>query len=234
VWHALIVTAYVVVFSAARHEWHDERFRELYLPATREHREEVSVLVGDLAGFTTFSESHDPADVAAMLRAYYAVAAPLISRRYGGEVEKFMGDAIFATFNRRGDQPDHAERAVGAAAALQAEVGRIRAGRPDWPGMRVGVNTGPVVVVEMGGAGYVTYPAVGDPVNVAARLQEQAPIGGVLVGAETRRRLPAATAVEPVPGLRLKGKDTPVDAYLLSLPDLPDRRALSRGPGRGR
>jgi class 3 adenylate cyclase len=216
VWHVLIVTAYVIVFLAARHEWRDERFRQLYLPATREHREEISVLVGDLAGFTNFTEAHDPAEVAAMLRAYYEVAAPLISRGYGGEVEKFMGDGIFATFNRRGDQPDHAARATGAAAALQAEMERIRVGHPDWPGLRVGVNSGPVVVVEMGGAGYVAYPAVGDPVNVAARLQAEAPVGGVMIGADTRRRLPDDTAVELVSGLRLKGHDSPVDAYLLT------------------
>jgi class 3 adenylate cyclase len=217
-WHALIVTAYVIVFAAAHQEWRDERFRQLYLPATREHREEVTVLIGDLAGFTSFSESHEPGEVAAMLRAYYEVAAPLISRRYGGEVEKFMGDGIFATFNRRGDQPDHADRAVRAATALQAEVERIRSEQPGWPGLRIGVNTGPVVVVEMGGEGYVAYPAVGDPVNVAARLQAEAPVGGVMIGSDTLRRLPGQTPVEFVPGLRLKGKESPVDAYLLRTP----------------
>jgi class 3 adenylate cyclase len=233
-WHALIVAAYLIVFAAAHREWRDERFRELYLPTTREHREEVSVLIGDLAGFTSFAESNDPSEVAAMLRAYYEVAAPLISRRFGGEVEKFMGDGIFATFNRRGDQPDHAVRAVCAAAALQDEVESIREGNRGWPGLRIGLNSGPVVVTEMGGAGYVAYPAVGDPVNVAARLQAEAPVGGVLIGGETRRRLPPETAVSPLPGLRVKGKDAPVDAFLLlSTHDLGDR-VLSRPRGRGR
>jgi class 3 adenylate cyclase len=234
VWHALIVAAYLIVFAAAHREWRDERFRELYLPTTREHREDVSVLIGDLAGFTTFTEANDPSEVAAMLRAYYEVAAPCISRRFGGEVEKFMGDGIFATFNRRGDQPDHAQRAVRAAAALQHEVERIREDRPGWPGLRIGVNSGSVVVTEMGGAGYVAYPAVGDPVNVAARLQAAAPVGGVLIGAETYRRLPPDTAAEAVPGLRVKGKDTPVDAYLLTSPEALEDRALSRPRGRGR
>ncbi len=233
-WHALIVAAYVIVFAAAHREWRDERFRELYLPTTREHREEVTVLIGDLAGFTTFTESHDPAEVAAMLRAYYEVAAPLISRRFGGEVEKFMGDGIFATFNRRGDQPDHAQRAVRAAAALQSEVEAIRKDSPSWPGLRIGVNTGPVVVTEMGGAGYVAYPAVGDPVNVAARLEAAAPIGGILIGGETRRRLPPETEVEPVPALRVKGKDAPVDAYLFRSAGELVGRGVSRhrAPGR--
>jgi class 3 adenylate cyclase len=218
VWHALVVAAYVVVFIAAHREWRDERFRQLYLSTTREHAEEVSVLVSDLAGFTTFTEAHDDAEVTAMLRTYYEVAVPLITRRFGGEVESFVGDGIFATFNRRGDQPDHARQAVAAAAALQAEVARIRSGHPDWPGLRVGVNSGLVMVSEMGGSGYVAYPVVGDPVNVAARLQEEAPVGGVLIGESTRRRLPDDAPVVSRPGLRLKGKDTAVNAYLLQLP----------------
>jgi len=228
------VIAYLIVFAAAHHEWRDERFRDLYLPTTREHHEEVSVLIGDLAGFTTFAEASDPAEVAAMLRAYYEVAAPLISRGFGGEVEKFMGDGIFATFNRRGDQPDHALRAVYAGAALQTAVEAIRQASPGWPGLRIGINSGSVVVTEMGGAGYVVYPAVGDPVNVAARLQAAAPVGGVLIGAETRRRLPAETAVESVAGLRVKGRDAPVDAYLLTSPGDLDGRVLSRARARGR
>jgi class 3 adenylate cyclase len=218
VWHALIVAGYLLVFAAAHREWRDERFRTLYLPTTREHRGEATVLVGDLAGFTSFTAARDPAEVAVMLRTYYAVTAPLITRRFGGEVEKFAGDGVFATFNRAGDQPDHATRAVEAAAALQAEVARIRSEHPDWPGLRVGVNSGPVVFSEMGGTGYLAYPAVGDAVNVAARLQGEAPVGGVLIGEGTHCHLRGDIPVEPVPGLRLKGKDAAVDAYLVHLP----------------
>ena len=176
------------------------------------------MLVGDLAGFTSFTESRDPAEVAAMLRAYYEVATPLISRRFRGEVEKFAGDGIFATFNRRGDQHDHARRAVEAAAALQAEVSRILRGHEDWPGLRVGVNSGPVVVSEMGGRGYVVYAAVGDTVNVAARLQAAAPVGGVLVGERTRALVGDDAPLAALPELRVKGKAQPVEAYLLTLP----------------
>jgi class 3 adenylate cyclase len=219
VWHAFIVAGFLLVFVAARREWREERFRPLYLPSTREQRQEVSVLVGDLAGYTSFAEHRDPTEVAAMLRAYYEVATPLIARRFKGEVEKFAGDGIFATFNRRGDQPDHARRALGAAAALQTEVERIRSARPDWPGLRVGVNSGPVVVAEMGGAGYVVYAAVGDTVNVAARLQAAAPVGGVLVGERTRRLLDDATPLLPTPRMHVKGKSDEVDAYLLQLPE---------------
>ncbi|MGY1605262.1 adenylate/guanylate cyclase domain-containing protein [Geodermatophilus sp. SYSU D00815] len=233
VWHALIVAGFLIVFAAARREWRDERFRQLYLPTTREHRGEVSVLVGDLAGFTGFAAERDAAEVAAVLRAYYERTTPLIWRRFGGEVEKFAGDGVFATFNRLGDQPDHALRAVEAAAALQAEVARIRAAHPDWPGMRVGVNSGPVVFSEMGGKGYLVYPAVGDAVNVAARLQAHAPVGGVLIGTATRDQLPASVDLVPVTGLRVKGRDEAVDAYLVQLPLRTDRgTAAARPAGR--
>jgi class 3 adenylate cyclase len=214
-WHLLIVAAYAVVLFAARRQWREERFRQLYLATTRERTQTVSVLFADLAGFTTFAERSPQADVAAMLGAYYGLAAPLISRRFGGEVEKFIGDAIMATFNTRGDQPDHAVRAAGAAVELQRQMRSLAADRSDWPRLRVGVNTGNATVREMGGAGYVAYAVVGDTVNVASRLQSLAPLGEVLIGDETCQRLPPDAVVEAHRALRLKGKSTPVDGYVL-------------------
>jgi class 3 adenylate cyclase len=222
VWHALIVTAYAVVSYGARRQWRDERFRGLYLPTTRERSQSVSVLFSDLAGFTTFAERAKPAEVASVLNTYYAIAAPLITRRFGGEVEKFMGDGMMATFNSRGDAPDHAVRAAGAALALQRELTAVADANPGWPRLRVGVNSGEAVVREVGGEGFVAYVVVGDTVNTASRLESEAPEGGVLIGAETWRALPDGSVAEAVPGLRVKGKQDEVDAYLL--------RALP-GPG---
>jgi class 3 adenylate cyclase len=214
-WHGLIVTAYVVILYAARRQWRDERFQQLYLSTTRERTEDVSVLFADLAGFTTFAEQNVPADVATMLSAYYSVATPLIARRFGGEVEKFMGDAIMATFNSRGDQPDHALRAARAGLELQRQIDVLAKAHPGWPRLRVGVNTGVAQVREMGGPGFLTYAVVGDTINVGSRLEGRAPVGGVLVGAETYRRLPPNAEVEPRLGIEVKGKQTPVDAYVL-------------------
>jgi class 3 adenylate cyclase len=214
-WHALIVTAYAVVSYAAHRQWRDERFRALYLPTTRERLQPVSVLFSDLAGFTAFAERAEPADVARVLNTYYAVAAPLITRRFGGEVEKFMGDGMMATFNTRGDQPDHAVRAAGAALALQQALTAVADANPGWPRLRVGVNSGVAMVHEMGGDGFVAYVVVGDTVNTASRLESEAPEGGVLIGANTRHALPDDSVVEAVPPLRVKGKQEPVDAYLL-------------------
>ena len=215
-WHALIVTAYLVILFAAHNQWQQERFRQLYLPTTREHPQEVSVLFADLAGFTTFAEQSPPSEVAAMLGAYYAMATPLIARTFGGDVEKFIGDAIMATFNSRGDQPDHASRAARAGLELQRQMRRLRADHPHWPRLRVGVNSGDALVRELGGPGYIEYAVVGDTINVGARLEVHAPIDGVLIGAGTYTRLPSPAEVEPRPGLLMKGKRAPVDAYVLN------------------
>jgi adenylate cyclase len=223
-WHALIATAYAIVSYAAHRQWREERFRSLYLPTTRERAQSVSVLFSDLTGFTHFAEQAEPAEVARVLETYYAAAAPLITRRFRGDVEKFMGDGMMATFNSRGDQPDHAVRAAGAALALQDELTAIAGGNPGWPRLRVGVNSGDAVVREMGGDGFVAYEVVGDTVNTASRLEREAPDGGVLIGAETRRALPDGSVVEMVPGLRVKGKQEAVDAYLLHA--LPDSRSF--------
>jgi class 3 adenylate cyclase len=214
-WHALIIVAFLVILFAARREWRDERFRRLYLSTTRERLQEVSVLFGDLAGYTSFSERAAPHEIANMLGAYYAAATPLIGREFGGEVEKFMGDGIMVTFNSHGDQPDHAMRAARAALALQQRLTEIADTHPSWPRMRIGVNTGEAVVRELGGSGYVQYAVVGDVVNTGSRLEGKAPIGAVLIGAETYQRLPGGTDVEPMPGLHVKGKELPVDAYVL-------------------
>jgi class 3 adenylate cyclase/uncharacterized membrane protein YidH (DUF202 family) len=214
-WHFLIVTGYLIIGLAARREWREERFRDLYLSSTRERRQDVSVLFSDLAGYTGFAERSTPAEAATVLQAYWGTAAPLLTRRFGAEIEKFIGDGVVAVFNRDGDQPDHAKRASCAALALQDEFADLAADHPDWPRMRVGVNSGGVVVREIGGEGHVAYPMVGDTINTGARLEGLAPVGGVLIGAETFERLPDGAVVERRCGLRLKGKEDVVDAYVL-------------------
>lgn len=223
-WHALIVVAFLLILFAARREWHDERFRTLYLSTTRERCQEISVLFSDLAGFTTFSAASTPSQVAAMLGEYYEIAAPLIARQFGGEVEKFLGDGIMATFNTRGDQTDHALRAAGAGLALQRELSKLLDAHDGWPRLRIGVNSGEAVVRELGGSGYVAYAVVGDTVNIGLRLESNAPVGGVLIGSATYSRLPEGTVVEPRLGLQVKGRAEPVDAYLLH--ELPARRGI--------
>src|SRR5918999_455193 len=141
-WHLLMLVAFGAIGVVARREDAEERFSDLYLDHTAAGTREVSVLFADLAGFTSFSEGRQPREVTEMLNAYFEVAIPPLVREHGGEIDRLIGDAIMATWGTRGDQPDHAERAVNAAATLQMETARLAAEHPDWPRFRAAVNTG--------------------------------------------------------------------------------------------
>jgi class 3 adenylate cyclase len=94
----------------------------------------------------------------------------------------------------------------------------LAADHREWPRLRVGVNSGEARVRQLGGPGYVAYAVVGDTINLASRLQTQAPLGEVLIGEGTYCRLPGPPDVTARPGLVVKGKRAPVDAYILSPP----------------
>jgi len=217
-WHVLLLIAFGLVAAGARVQWHEERFADLYLDDTVAGNREMSVLFADLQGFTTFSESHEPAEVAAMLNAYFEVAVPPVVKEHGGDVDRIIGDALMVTFNKRGDQPDHARRAAAAALALQQVTGRVADQHPGWPRFRVGVNSGPVSVSLLGTEGGRTHTVIGDTVNVAARIEGKAPGGAVAIGPGTKALVPEAVT-EPLGRLALKGKEEPLETYLLiSLP----------------
>jgi adenylate cyclase len=214
-WHLLMLIAFGLVAWSAHREWHEERFSDLYLDDTASGTREVTVLFADLQGFTSFSESHEPSEVSAMLNAYFDRAIPPIVKRHGGDVDRIMGDALMVTFNRRGDQPDHAQRAARAALDLQATLASLVAEHPDWPRFRVGVNTGQALVGVLGTGGGRTHTVIGDAVNLASRLEGQAPVGGVAVGPETLRRLRGART-EPLGAIPVKGKAEPVETHALT------------------
>ena len=215
-WHLLMLFAFGAIAVAARREDPEERFSDLYLDHTAAGTREVSVLFADLAGFTTFSEDREPREVSEMLNAYFEVAIPPIVREHGGEIDRLIGDAIMATWGTRGDQPDHAERAVSAAAALQMETARLAAEHPDWPRFRAAVNTGEALVGVVGAESGRSYTVIGDTVNVASRLESRAPTGGVVVGGATLRAVPGLRATS-LGEIEVKGKRERVDAYLLEL-----------------
>ena len=215
-WHLLMLVAFGAIAIVARREDAEERFRDLYLDHTAAGTREVSVLFADLAGFTSFSEGRQPREVTQMLNAYFEVAIPPLVREHGGEIDRLIGDAIMATWGTRGDQPDHAERAVNAAAALQMETARLAAEHPDWPRFRAAVNTGEALVGVVGAESGRSYTVIGDTVNVASRLESRAPTGGVVVGGGTLRAVPGLRATS-LGEVEVKGKRERVDAYLLEL-----------------
>jgi adenylate cyclase len=214
-WHLLMLLAFGAIAIAARREWHEERFSALYLDQTLAGARDVSILFADLAGFTSFSERHSPDEVTRMLNAYFGAIIPLMER-LGGEVHQVVGDEVMVIFNKAGDQPDHATTAARAAQALQQEAAAVAGDRPDWPRFRAGVNSGEVLAGVVGGArGHRKHGVVGDTVNLAARLQAEAPVGEVVLGGETIRRLPPGAILERLPELHVKGKAEPVEAYVL-------------------
>jgi adenylate cyclase len=214
-WHVLMLAAFALVAVSAQTSWREERFAELYLPQTSAGSREISVLFADLQGFTAFSETHAPDEVARMLNEYFAVAVPAVKSPYGGDVDRIIGDALMVTFNKRGDQPDHAERAAGAGLALQEATLRLADQHSEWPRFRVGINSGQVSVSLLGAEGGRTHTIVGDTVNVASRIEGSAPTGGVAIGPDTKALLPDALTT-PLGELHLKGRQEPLEVHLLT------------------
>jgi adenylate cyclase len=214
-WHVLMLVAFATIAASARGEWHEERFSPLYLDETLANTREVSILFADLQGFTAFSERTSPARVAAMLNGYFSRLVPLLERT-GGIVHQIVGDAVMVIFNQHGDQRDHAVRAARTALEFQTAAAELADAHPDWPRFRVGVNSGEVLAGVVGGrSGHRKHGVVGDTVNLAARLEAQAPVGKVVVGAETATALPPGALLERLPALQVKGKEEPVEAYVL-------------------
>ncbi len=175
---------------------------------------EATMLFADLRGYTSFSAGTDPAEVVRLLNRYFGAIVPLILAE-GGTVAQFVGDAIFAMFNAPVPQPDHPLRAARVALAMQRRVDELAEGRPDWPRFRVGIETGPVVVGNIGAAEVRTYTAIGETTNLAARLQTFAEVGRIVVGPETARRLGRVAEVRPLGSIELKGFPAPIPAFEL-------------------
>jgi class 3 adenylate cyclase/tetratricopeptide (TPR) repeat protein len=170
----------------------------------------VSVLFTDLVGFTTLSEHRDPEEIRELLSRYFERCRTLIER-YGGTVEKFIGDAVMAVWGTPVAREDDAERAVRAALALVHAVTALGE-EVGMPGLRAraGVLTGSAAV-EIGAAG--EGMVLGDTVNTASRLQSIARPGTVLVDDVTRRASEAAIAYEDAGAHQVKGREQPVHAW---------------------
>src|SRR5690242_8024013 len=175
--------------------------------APREERRVVSVIFVDLVGFTERSERLDPEDVQAFLAPYHERARREIES-FGGRVEKFVGDAVMGVFGAPTAFGDDAERAVRAALAVRD------AGRELDLRLRIAVNTGEALVTVDARPEHGEAMVAGDVVNTAARLQTAAPVGEIIVGAETRRLTRDAIAYEPLAPVEAKGKAAPVEAWL--------------------
>ncbi len=179
----------------------------------------VTVLFADIVGFTPFAEEHDAEDVRETLSTYFDAASEIVAR-YGGTVEKFIGDAVMAVWGTPAVHEDDAERSVRAALDIVAAVPQL------WPGIsaRAGVLTGEAAVT----LGAMNQGMVaGDLVNTAARIQSAAEPGTVLVGETTYRAAAQAIAYEPAGSRTLKGKTSPVPVWR-ALRVVAERRGAGR------
>ena len=167
----------------------------------------MTVLFADLVGFTSRAELLDPEDVRALLSPFYArLRAEL--ERFGGTVEKFIGDAVMALFGAPVTHEDDAERAVRAALAIR-EWARGQAQIQ----VRLGVNTGEALILLGARPSEGEGMAAGDVVNTAARLQAAAPVNGVLVGERTFRETRAVIEYQAAAPVAAKGKREPVPVW---------------------
>ena len=177
-------------------------------------RRVVTVLFGDLSDFTGWAEDLDPERVGVVTHRVLASLVGIVNE-FGGHVDKLVGDGLMAVFGAPTAHEDDAERAVRAAARMQATVRRLVAeesGGGRQLGLRVGLNTGEVIA---GVQAHLAYTVVGDTVNTASRLSDAAGVGAVVAGRDTAlATMPIASwrALQP---LRLKGKREPVEAFEL-------------------
>ncbi|HNT55173.1 MAG TPA: adenylate/guanylate cyclase domain-containing protein, partial [Anaerolineaceae bacterium] len=189
-----------------------------------QQRKLVTVLFADLSGFTTLAEQMDAEDITDLMNALWSRLDRIITR-HGGRIDKHIGDAIMAVWGVDTAQENDAEQAIRAALEMQAELAQLNLGN-EIPGlrglpdqqtiaMRIGINTGAALLGAVGTTGEFT--AIGDAVNTASRLQNAAPLNGIIISHDTFRHVRGLFRVRPLEPLSLKGKTEPVAVYLVEM-----------------
>jgi PAS domain S-box-containing protein len=186
--------------------------QELRLGGTREV---VTILFGDIRGFTSYSETHDPEQVVEMINRYYNYAARIV-RQNDGIVDKYEGDCVMAHFGT----PllpiqDHAWKAVLAAWKIQQAIRAYHETMPpeDRLHFGIGINTGEAVAGNVGGEEQMDYTLIGDEVNLSKRLQENAGKSQILIGENTYQLIKNQVQVNKLPPLQVKGRQAYEQAY---------------------
>jgi len=189
---------------------------ERYTMASRSA--ELTVLFADVRGFTTFSEQLTPPDLAALMNRYLSVMTDIV-REHRGTLDKYIGDALMAFWGAPLDDAEHAQHAVQAALAMQAALPALNTefAARGWPLIRItiGINTGTMVVGDMGSRHRRAYTVLGDAVNVAARLQElsgklESP---VVIGETTREQLLPGWPCREIDRVTVRGRATAMTIF---------------------
>ena len=179
-------------------------------------RKELTILFSDIVGFTKRSSTLPPDRIQAFLNEYFEAMIDIVFK-YEGTVDKFMGDGMMVFCGDPEPQPDHATRCVRMAIDMQLRI-RELSGMWEEKGetplqVRIGINTGVVVVGNMGSARRLSYTVLGADVNLAQRFESNAPVGGILISQRTKDLLDSSIATRSAGKIHVKGLDEPFDAY---------------------
>ena len=202
----------------------------------KQERKQVTILFADVSGFTKMSEQLDPEEVSGIMNDLWLCLDKTIVD-HGGLIDKHIGDAVMAIFGAPTAQEDDPERAIRSALGMQAEI-------KDWKTsfdtstkilgtlaqniqMRIGINTGPVLLGTVGTTG--EYTAIGDAVNLASRLEHAAPVGGVLISHDSYQHVRGIFDVTPLDPIEVKGKSEPISVYVVNASRPRSFRVTTRG-----
>ena len=183
---------------------------------TMPKKREVTIMFSDIKSFTTYSSTMTPEEISGTLNEYFEAMTDIVFK-YGGTVDKFIGDGLMVFYGAPEPQPDHALRCVRAAIEMQLKCRELR-GRWEPAGrlplrVRIGINTGEAVVGDLGSARRMEYTVLGSDVNLAQRLESNAPVEGIMISEATYRYVKDEVPIRPLEPIKVKGLDTPVVVY---------------------
>ncbi|MEC9464583.1 MAG: adenylate/guanylate cyclase domain-containing protein [Myxococcota bacterium] len=179
----------------------------------------ATVLFSDIKGFTSIVEKTSPTELVEGLNRYHSEMYDVLEK-HGGVLDKFMGDGIMAVFIPRGDRDNSALRCVRCGIDMQERIEKLA---PEWReqglgelSVRIGIQSGEVISGSIGASTRRDYTVLGDSVNVAARLESHAPVGGVLLGGDTYAQVVAYIEAEELEPIAVKNRQEPVASYLVT------------------
>jgi class 3 adenylate cyclase/predicted ATPase len=196
------------------------------VPTPAEERRVITILFTDVVGSTALAESLDPEEWRHTVTVLHETVGGII-QKHQGTVAQYLGDGLLALFGAYSSSEHDPENAIRAALDAQSAVSALNGARPIQ--IRVGIHTGLVVMGELGSEAKKEFTATGDAMNLAARLQSAAPPGGVLVSHDTYRYVRGVFNVTPQPALTVKGRQEPVQTYLVRAAKPRPFRTVARG-----
>jgi adenylate cyclase len=183
---------------------------------TNPTKKEITIMFSDIKSFTTYSSTMTPEEISTTLNEYFEAMTDIVFK-YGGTVDKFIGDGLMVFYGAPEPQADHALRCVKAAMEMQLKCRELKAkwepaGRLPLR-IRIGINTGEVVVGDLGSARRMEYTVLGSDVNLAQRLESNAPVEGIMISESTYRYVKDKVPIRPLAPITVKGLETPIVVY---------------------